>query len=60
MVPYDVLVDPLSLPDHPLIAEKHNAHDIIHEDSARNSDDDSVSTVDNLVLVSRRKQTQCP
>ena len=32
MVPYDVLIDPLSLPSHPVVAEKQNMHQIIHED----------------------------
>ena len=36
-VPYDVLVDPLSMPDHPVIGEKLNTHQVIHEDSARGS-----------------------
>ena len=34
MVPYDVLIDPLSLPSHPVVAEKQNMHQIIHEDIA--------------------------
>ena len=42
MVPYDVLVDPLSLPKHPVIEDKHNAHQVIHEDSAQNSDEEEV------------------
>ena len=39
-VPYDVLVDPLSMPDHPVIGEKLNTHQVIHEDSARASKSD--------------------
>lgn len=31
MVPYDVLVDPLSLPSHPILLEKQSTHDIIHQ-----------------------------
>lgn len=30
MVPYDVLVDPLSLPDHPVIQERENVLDILY------------------------------
>ncbi len=41
MVPYDVLVDPLSMPDHPVIGEKLNTHQVIHEDSARGEKDKS-------------------
>ena len=43
MVPYDVLVDPLSLPDHPVLADKRNTHQVVHEDSTRNSADEEVS-----------------
>ena len=42
MVPYDVLIDPMSLPDHPVVAEKQNMHQIIHEDSTRNSESEKV------------------
>ena len=35
MVPYDVLIDPMSLPSHPVVAEKQNMHQIIHEDMAK-------------------------
>ena len=45
MVPYDVLVDPLSLPDHPVLDGKHNANHIVHEDSARNSDSEEEVTM---------------
>ncbi|XP_062577533.1 uncharacterized protein LOC134239370 [Saccostrea cucullata] len=31
MVPYDVLIDPMSLPSHPVIEEKKNTQQIIHE-----------------------------
>lgn len=31
MVPYDVLIDPMSLPTHPVIEEKQNTQQIIHE-----------------------------
>ena len=37
MVPYDVLVDPLSLPSHPVIQERENVLDILYgepEDSS--------------------------
>ena len=30
MVPYDVLVDPLSLPSHPVIQERENIIDILY------------------------------
>lgn len=35
MVPYDVLIDPMRLPLHPVVAEKQNMHQIIHEDMAK-------------------------
>ncbi|XP_041358198.1 WD repeat-containing protein on Y chromosome-like [Gigantopelta aegis] len=41
MVPYDVLIDPMSLPTHPLLAEKQTTHEVIHMDSAKGSDDES-------------------
>ncbi|XP_012936713.1 WD repeat-containing protein on Y chromosome [Aplysia californica] len=40
MVPYDVLVDPMSLPTHPVLLEKQSTLEIIHQDSTR---DDSKS-----------------
>ncbi|XP_046574299.1 WD repeat-containing protein on Y chromosome-like [Haliotis rubra] len=40
MVPYDVLIDPMSLPSHPLLGEKQTTHQIIHEDSTHGSDDE--------------------
>ena len=38
MVPYDVLVDPQSLPDHPCIDGKHNALQVINEDLKKKND----------------------
>lgn len=32
MVPYDVLVDPLSLPNHPVIQERENTREVLFED----------------------------
>ena len=37
MVPYDVLIDPLSLPEHPVIDGRQNLLEVVHADSARNS-----------------------
>ena len=36
MVPYDVLVDPLSLPSHPMIQEKQNMQQVLFGGSAEN------------------------
>ncbi|KAL4229841.1 hypothetical protein ACF0H5_010233 [Mactra antiquata] len=44
MVPYDVLIDPMSLPDHPVVAEKQDMHQIIHEDSKKNETDGRTPT----------------
>lgn len=33
MVPYDVLVDPQSLPNHPVLSEKKDMMEIVHRDS---------------------------
>ena len=33
MVPYDVLVDPLSMPVHPVLEGRQTSHDIIHAES---------------------------
>jgi WD40 repeat protein len=35
MVPYDVLVDPMSLPNHPVLGVKQTTHEILHEDSVK-------------------------
>ena len=40
MVPYDVLIDPLSLPEHPVIEGKQNLLEVVHADSAQNSDEE--------------------
>ena len=39
MVPYDVLVDPMSMPSHPVIAEKHSTHEVLHQDARKDGDD---------------------
>ncbi|PIK33316.1 putative WD repeat-containing protein on Y chromosome [Apostichopus japonicus] len=33
MVPYDVLIDPLSLPNHPVLDGRISVHDVIHAES---------------------------
>jgi len=38
MVPYDVLVDPLSLPSHPVIQERENVLDILYGEPEDSSD----------------------
>ena len=44
MVPYDVLVDPLSLPTHPVIKERENVLDILYgERDGESATDDSDS-----------------
>ncbi|CAG5124100.1 unnamed protein product, partial [Candidula unifasciata] len=45
MVPYDVLVHPLSLPSHPLLVEREFTHDIIHQDSVRDDKDQNIPSV---------------
>lgn len=42
MVPYDVLIDPVSMPDHPIMQEKHNLDSIIHAESIQNITDQQV------------------
>lgn len=39
MVPYDVLVDPMSLPVHPVIAQRESTHEVIHLDSKKDGED---------------------
>ena len=51
MVPYDVLVDPRSLPSHPVMSEKQSVHDVVHEDSARNSDDEETKVINVHIFV---------
>jgi len=41
MVPYDVLIDPLSLPSHPVIHERENVLDILYAEP-----EDSSATYD--------------
>ncbi len=38
MVPYDVLIDPMSLPKHPILQDKQNTQQLVHEDSPRCDD----------------------
>jgi len=50
MVPYDVLVDPLSLPSHPVIQERENVLDILYGEprgssAINDSDREQVMTV---------------
>ena len=51
MVPYDVLVDPQSLPEHPVISDKKNTGQVVHEDSARNSDTEEVRDARTQLLM---------
>ena len=39
MVPYDVLVDPMSMPSHPIIAEKQSTHEVLHQDARKDGDE---------------------
>ncbi|KAH3841539.1 hypothetical protein DPMN_115005 [Dreissena polymorpha] len=55
MVPYDVLIDPMSLPDHPVVSEKQNMHQIIHEDSARNSTSEKARTPTPPVVYTKQQ-----
>lgn len=48
MAPFDVLVDPMSMPEHDVIKEKTNTHQVVHEDSAANSDGEEV--ISDLVI----------
>lgn len=41
MVPYDVLIDPQSLPNHPVLDVKTSAAQVIHAESLENGYDDS-------------------
>jgi len=48
MAPYDVLVDPASLPSHPVIQERETIHDILYgepEDESSTNDSDSSEKV---------------
>ena len=42
MAPYDVLVDPGTLPKHPVLAKKETVEKIVHEDSVPSGDEDEV------------------
>jgi hypothetical protein len=42
MVPYDVLVDPMSMPTHPVIAEKRTTHEVLLQE--RDGDEKVYST----------------
>ena len=61
MVPYDVLVDPLSLPSHPVIHERENILDILYAEpggsSAMNdSDREQVIFVTGHVILGLRSK----
>ncbi|CAH1777712.1 unnamed protein product [Owenia fusiformis] len=56
-VPYDVLKDPLSLPDHPVLAEKKNVYQVIHEDSRRNSKQENEQNITPDPIQLLAKQT---
>ena len=45
MAPFDVLVDPMSMPEHEVIKGKVNTHQVVHEDSAANSDGEEVRSI---------------
>nr|XP_006820825.1 PREDICTED: WD repeat-containing protein on Y chromosome-like [Saccoglossus kowalevskii] len=45
MVPYDVLVDPQSLPNHPILDGKPSAAQIIHAESLENGENQSEEEV---------------
>ncbi|WAQ98681.1 WDR49-like protein [Mya arenaria] len=53
MVPYDVLIDPMSLPDHPVVSEKQNMHQIIYED--KSSTDKTTRTPTPPVVYSKQQ-----
>nr|XP_039255477.1 uncharacterized protein LOC120332325 [Styela clava] len=38
MVPQEVLFDPLSMPDHPILKEHHTVEEVVHEESLEPSD----------------------
>ena len=42
MAPYDVLVDPGTLPKHPVLEKRESIEKIIHEDSVHSEDDEEV------------------
>jgi len=55
MVPYDVLVDPLSLPSHPVIRERENVIDILYGEPecsspTQNSDNEKVGLCSRSLL----------
>ena len=39
MVPYDVLIDPMSLPAHPVLGEKQNTMQVIQDEYRRGAKD---------------------
>ncbi|XP_053398693.1 WD repeat-containing protein 49-like isoform X5 [Mercenaria mercenaria] len=56
MVPYDVLIDPMSLPDHPVVAEKQNMHQIIHEDSAKKAETEKGARTPTPPVIYNKQQ----
>ncbi|XP_055893432.1 WD repeat-containing protein on Y chromosome-like isoform X2 [Biomphalaria glabrata] len=51
MVPYEVLIDPLSLPSHPVLLEKQSTHDIIHQ----GDEDKSLRSVSPQVVFNTKQ-----
>lgn len=45
MVPYDVLVDPMSMPSHPVIAEKKTTHEVLLQERAGDENSESESPI---------------
>ncbi|XP_060601618.1 WD repeat-containing protein on Y chromosome-like isoform X3 [Ruditapes philippinarum] len=56
MVPYDVLIDPMSLPDHPVVAEKQTMQQIIHEDMAKKAETENGPRTPTPPIVYSKQQ----
>ena len=51
MVPYDILVDPLSLPSHPVIAEREQVFDVLYDQRRKVADKDINSDEVTIFLL---------
>ncbi|KAL5011758.1 hypothetical protein ScPMuIL_010309 [Solemya velum] len=53
MVPYDVLIHPQSLPSHPVLGQKQNTHQVVHENEE--SDEGNRSPSPQIFLAPRQQ-----
>jgi len=51
MVPYDILVDPLSLPSHPVISEREHVVDVLYDKKRTMDNDRDIDSKEVRVII---------